>query len=668
MSDYSLKRTFLLAVSSLLVASAVFAVEPGARYEAQLVYNSKTTRSLLFGGLTATDAGTKVPYELADTWDWNGVRWTLLYPLNSPPARAAHAMVYDSKRNRIVLFGGRTGHTKTDLNDTWTWNGFDWTQVTTNDAPSPRSYSAMAYDSVRDRIVLFGGAHLESDGKTVTTYHDTWEFDGAQWTKVNDNGPDVQKPKMEYDAALNQMIVVAADSSFAAHMYGYDPAASSWNEIKPTTLPGCVSGGSLVYLPDPKLLLYAGGICSSPTSTTEDAVAWDGTNWNPVTAANAPARLFDAAATYDQARGTVLVFGGAQAFAALTTITPVADLNALQGPVWTTIFDAALPQRRSLPVFVTDPDHNNIWMFGGVNDFSSLGDFWSLQYGNFTENNSASGPGACNPTGAYDTDRHKLVVLCTDSTTFEFDGTTWAQITTKDAPPARRFSSMVYDPSLKKTILFGGYDGTNYTDQTWLWDGTNWVRQGDNPPGLRADAMMWYDPLTKKTTLYGGVGRQSSQDRLIWFSDVWSFDGTRWTQVTTSPTPYSAAAGTPGMRYGAEIAVDPRTNKLLLYGGIRIDRTSGDPNTPCSTNSCVSVFADDWWEWDGGAQKWTQKQFLRSPSARENAGFAWDPSQRTMLMFGGYAGEFYSDLWTMTPTADSWTPRIVNPIRVRPSR
>src|SRR5262245_4157504 len=39
------------------------------------------------------------------------------------PKRMRHAMVYDSLRAMTVLFGGVTGNTYTELNDTWGWNG-----------------------------------------------------------------------------------------------------------------------------------------------------------------------------------------------------------------------------------------------------------------------------------------------------------------------------------------------------------------------------------------------------------------------------------------------------------------------------------------------------------------------------------------------------------------
>src|SRR5262249_17570221 len=68
----------------------------------------------------------------------------------APPAgpRSGPAIVYDSARQRPVLFGGSTG--SGDLGDTWEWDGPTWTQRATT-GPSPRHGHAMAYDSARQR-------------------------------------------------------------------------------------------------------------------------------------------------------------------------------------------------------------------------------------------------------------------------------------------------------------------------------------------------------------------------------------------------------------------------------------------------------------------------------------------------------------------------------------
>jgi hypothetical protein len=36
---------------------------------------------------------------------------------------------------------------------------------------------------------------------------------------------------------------------------------------------------------------------------------------------------------------------------------------------------------------------------------------------------------------------------------------------------------MAYDAARGQVVLFGGYDGSGYLNDTWVWDGTNWVQK-----------------------------------------------------------------------------------------------------------------------------------------------------------------------------------------------
>ena len=77
--------------------------------------------------------------------------------LNSPPARFYHSMAYDSAKGKVVVFGGGDAFGNY-LNDTWVWNGSDWTEEPGTGAPAPRFSQAMAYDASDGELVLFGGA------------------------------------------------------------------------------------------------------------------------------------------------------------------------------------------------------------------------------------------------------------------------------------------------------------------------------------------------------------------------------------------------------------------------------------------------------------------------------------------------------------------------------
>jgi hypothetical protein len=143
---------------------------PPNRSGHSMVYDSCCRRVVLFGG--AYSAVT-----FADTWEWDGANWLDRTPkTGNPPARYDHSMAFDSGRGRVVLYGGVN---KAYLSDTWEWNGLGrtWTKRTPATAPNATHGHAMAYDSARQRVVLFGGwGPLPVD--------ETWEWDGCAGTWI----------------------------------------------------------------------------------------------------------------------------------------------------------------------------------------------------------------------------------------------------------------------------------------------------------------------------------------------------------------------------------------------------------------------------------------------------------------------------------------------------
>ena len=641
MRDHSLKRSLLLSIVSLFAAPALFAGYPSARLETRMVFSPALHRTVLYGGITTTDRGTKQAYDLSDTWEWYGSRWAQRFPAHNPGPRSGHVMVYDANRQRIVLFGGRHGFA--DFSDTWVYLNDDWTQLDTPNKPGIRVISGAAFDPIRDRIVLYGGTQQSSDGKTSTPLYDTWEFDGTTWTQRGGEGPKIGKPLLTYDAARNQIIMLGLNDKSETQMYLYDGAAGTWKQLSPTTLPACVNEGMMTYQSANNTVFFTGGICTG-SSSVEDNYEWDGTNWTKLTVIANAGRVFGAAIADDSDGQIIYMFGGT-----LTTGLTRASTLAYKSTLWIDVTPVIDPAPRSLFTFTTDPDTSTIWMYGGVDDSQNYGDFWKFQNGQWEQVLNDKTPVGClYPVAAYDTDRKKLVLVCAGSSTYEWDGQAWTQFTgLKDAPPVRRFSSMVYDASLKKTVLFGGWD-SNYIDQTWMWNGTAWTQAKNKPAPPRGLAAMWYDPNLKKTVMYGGLGRLTLQGSYERFGDMWTFDGSGWS--TLKP-----AGATPGQRYGAQVTVDPRTNHVILFGGLRFD-----------VNDLVQtqVYADDTWEWDGTA--WTKLAPGTVPPARENASLTFDPVRSELVMFGGYAGHYFSDTWGFN--AGNWHQRIENTQRRRSAR
>lgn len=644
MTFQTLKSSSISLAIFLFAAPAALAAAPAARVGARAVYDEVVETVVMFGGVTTPDAATGRAYEPDDTWEFDGTRWIRRFVQQAPPGRSSHVMVYDSNRDQSVIFGGRAGSDL--LNDTWAyrgdWSNRNWVKIETPNAPAAREFAAAAFDAARDRIVLFGGRRFNDDKTQFVQLYDTWEFDGTTWTRVVESGPEVQQPLLAFDAARNELILMGNDGSrdLVTKMYTYDASARAWNAKTPDALPPCVNESSMTYDSDTQRVFLIGGVCvptdttkSSPT--TEELWAWDGTNWTKVEDERILFRSTNAAFTYDAKWKSLVLFGGALAY----TTSPRSDTNMYRDENWISPpFDVTSPSPRSLYAMASDPVNRVIWLFGGLGEDSfPVADLWKFQDGFWHRVEAENTPGCEGPVAAYDTNRSRLVVVCRDSETHEWDGEKWTKFENlKTKPESRRFSHLVYDQSLRKTVLYGGFNPAgDYLNKTWTWDGTAWTEVKSNKrPHFRALAAMWYDPTLRKTVLYGGIGRREREGRLERFSDIWSFDGSAWTELKPSAVPPT--------RYGAQIAVDPTTGRAILFGGLKLETENGIQK---------QVYANDTWEWNGSA--WRQLQTEGAPPPRENAAMAWDYSGKGFIMFGGWAGYYLSDTWRFSD--NRWT-------------
>jgi hypothetical protein len=108
-------------------------------------------------------------------WLWNGANWIQVTPSGpNPGARDLLAMAGDAASGQVVLYGGIGEDCQCDLNDTWVWNGTNWTQESPATSPPARDEHAMAYDAAQGVVVLFGG-----DQNGGCCYNDTWVWNGT---------------------------------------------------------------------------------------------------------------------------------------------------------------------------------------------------------------------------------------------------------------------------------------------------------------------------------------------------------------------------------------------------------------------------------------------------------------------------------------------------------
>lgn len=648
MSVFSPKRVLFAVLATAVLASGAFAANPSPRSYPRMAWDSDSGQLIAFGGASPVDSGTQRPYDSNETWAWTGSRWVQRFPATSPSGRTGQYMVHDSTRGRIVLFGGRqaTGGLDNEfrlLTDTWVYDNGNWSEVVTPNAPTPRQHGAMAFDPVRNRVVLFGGTVFKADGITLENNFETWEFDGTTWVLGSHNKPELLRPMLAWDRQRSQMILVGSDTAFKPKMYRLDAQAAQWQEVTPEKMPDCVSDASMVYQDHNGTIMTVGGVCSISTSFSDQVWEWNGTTWTEIKTTIPLTRGTAFALGYDPLRATTVLYGGFVAFESVPrSTTALYRQNNWSFPPLDT-----RPTPRSLFSFSHDPASQTVWLVGGLGEYNNnyLTDIWGYRGGQFFTKRLTGVPPTCDaPMAAYDSDRNKTVFACwlttsLDIEVYEFDGNEFKNITTtKDKPEARRFATLAYDAQLKKTVLFGGYDLQNFKDDTWTWDGANWTEVKKDKPPNRALQAMWYDPLQKRTVIYGGIGRESIEEKVQRFSDMWAFTGTGWTKLTVTSTP--------GERLGAQYTVDPVSGKVLLFGGLKAELID-----PSDEDSLRRQFYDnETWQWDGGANTWTKLSPATSPNPRQNGRLGYDPISQKITLFGGYAGFFFSDIWTWNGT------------------
>lgn len=143
-----------------------------------MVYDNKNKVVILFGGVGAPGPDKKQP-NFRDTWSWDGKMWQKLSD-HGPAERSRHAMVYHKKLGKVILYGGEKNNVE-QLGDMWQWDGKAWTEIIMKQPnPGKRRVHALAYDEIRDVMVLFGGMHNDE------LMSDTWEWDGKIWRRIRE--------------------------------------------------------------------------------------------------------------------------------------------------------------------------------------------------------------------------------------------------------------------------------------------------------------------------------------------------------------------------------------------------------------------------------------------------------------------------------------------------
>lgn len=206
---------------------------PAPRAGHGMAFDSARSRVVLFGG-----DGNVAP--LQDTWEWDGNSWTQVED-TGPSARAYHCLTYDLTKQRTILFGGEDSQGAA-LGDTWQWNGTDWTQLQ-DIGPSDRTRASIV--STDAQVAVFGGLSSANPNPVPTLFGESWTLQNDAWTERQDMGPAARwGHAMAFDTARRTIVMFGGHSS-AAFKEGADLLADTWEHVEtdPPSVPNQGNGG-----------------------------------------------------------------------------------------------------------------------------------------------------------------------------------------------------------------------------------------------------------------------------------------------------------------------------------------------------------------------------------------------------------------------------------------
>jgi hypothetical protein len=314
-----------------------------------------------------------------------------------------------------------------------------------------------------------------------------------------------------------------------------DPGLANWKKLSPATSPSARTYSTMAYDPVSKKIVLFGGFGGSAQTFLNDTWTFDGTTWTEQNTSVAPPVRTGASMAFDKRIQKLVMFGGfngqqnRKAFLQDTWLWDGATST------WSEAKMKSSPPRATGAVVFTDPLNGRAIMFGGYNFFKPkfpvYGDTWRWTGSTWKKLHP---PASATPRGwgvaVLDPARKNVVLtggnadlLRTDNT-WTWDGKTWTQQSPSTQVEALTFSGIAFDAESQLVILFGGWGGSNGEDvnETWSWDGSNWVLL--NPaksPSARDGVGMAYDPVTHEVVMFGGEVATSGRE----LQDTWKWTG-----------------------------------------------------------------------------------------------------------------------------------------------
>ncbi|MBI5711378.1 MAG: T9SS type A sorting domain-containing protein [Candidatus Eisenbacteria bacterium] len=563
-----------------------YQLPPPALNQHGAIFDPVRQRMLVFGGTSMSPTN--------DVWEFGlagSPAWSLLAVTGTrPAARWGPSTIYDPALDRLVVFAGASDST-TSYNDVWVLPlgvlPLAWQQLApAGGLPAARVYQSAVYDSLRNRLIVHGGAQVPgANGPPTGLLSDVWELTlgvTPTWTELLPTGvsPDSIAGQMTIvDPARDRMVVYGGyNGVMLGDVWQMTLGASpAWTLLAPSGGPPPARAvGVTVYDRANDRMVISTGISDPATGgNLNDVWALDlaAPAWTElVPLGTPPATRGDASGIFDAPRQRMVLYGGQDTMG--TAPPDLVMALALGDTVRWSELGTRRPEPRNQHAGIYDPPRNRLVIYGGMTGASVLGDTWALALGGSPTWSDLA------PTGSlpgirwghrllYDPVRARMLLYGGSDSVSSPSGVwalalagapVWSQLAPAGpVPPSRMECSMVYDATRDRMLVFGGWGGPG--NDGWALDlsgSPTWseIVPLGTPPGPRAKSAAIYDPINDRMLIFGG-------DNSGPLDELWelALSGTPpWTQLAptgTLPTP----------RRGAVAAYDSLGHRMLVYGG-----------------------------------------------------------------------------------------------------
>ncbi|HET6349030.1 MAG TPA: kelch repeat-containing protein [Candidatus Krumholzibacteria bacterium] len=511
------------------------------------IYDPVRDRVIVFGGAGGVETWT---LPLTGT-----PAWTQMATTGSPPSSAS-AAIYDSARDRALVFYHTQAFALSLTSNTWT-------QIAPAGAtPSDRFGFAAIYDPLRDRVVIFSG-----DNNDYPDPNDVWALSLAgtpAWMELTPAGmapPGRSGHTGIYDPVRDRMLifdgynsdVFALDDTWALSFSG----TPTWTQLSPAgTTPEARALHCSIYDPvRDRMLIYGGENWRLRDDALFDTHALDlasGT-WEPVLVP--PTQRSHHSAIYDAPHDRMIVFGGfgKHHFVDDGALLPVLTLGSER---WSSLATTGGPGPAGGEA-VYDAVGNRMVVIDAAD-----GRVWALSLSAtpaWSDITPAGVPPLDGPA-VYDPARDRVLVISDRAWALSLAGVpVWAEIKPKDdSPLPRTGDAIMYDPVRDRLLMFGGYDGTLRNDvmALSLTGAPEWstLTPAGASPAPRRSATTIYDPVRDRMVMYGGW-----EDR----ADVWAFS----LGATPAWTMLMPDGPKPAGRSSHTAIYDALRDRMVVFGG-----------------------------------------------------------------------------------------------------